>query len=614
MLAGLIVSPYTPIPFMETSLNLSITADELKRRFLRACELKQEVNWERIVKCIERWAFIKKIDASAIVRIEGVEHLKETARQAWEVQKTKMANHSLNRTNATMITQVAIEAWKASKPKAARAAWNATGLWTTADAKGAMIRLQHSGANAEAKNLGPSAVWNLTSLSLGAFGATAQDIGKEAFAEWQPLFEAFEAGAYCFFLTDRGIELCTLPNLIHTDDQGLLHSASGPAFVWLNDIRDYYWHGVHVDAYVVDNPERITQTDLEMEFSQEVRRVKIERFSLVRSKMEVPRISQVTVEELKERYKHACTLKQAVNWEKIVKCFQLWAAGMNIEASAIVRVEGAEQLSAAAIILEKPLGLRLPHGSPGSQVAFDAKLAKEAGLEWSRNITGAAHAASQLWHTRACWGIGKTWTQWNPSWMCLIAIGALELGMGREFFIWYPLFEAFEAGAYCFYLTDRGIEVCTPPSLVRTDDQRRLHSASGPAFVWLNDIQDYYWHGVHVDSYVVDNPERITVADIEGESNAEVRRVKIERFGQARYLVESGAREIHRDDFGTLYSKHISGDEPLLMVKVVNTTIEPDGSFKDYFLRVPPTMRTARAAVAWTFGKSPEDYNPSKET
>lgn len=44
------------------------------------------------------------------------------------------------------------------------------------------------------------------------------------------------------------------------------------------------------------------------------------------------------------------------------------------------------------------------------------------------------------------------------------------------------------------------------------------------------------------------------------------------------------------------------------MVKVVNSTPELDGSFKDYFLRVPPTMKRARQAVAWTFDVPEDDY------
>lgn len=88
----------------------------------------------------------------------------------------------------------------------------------------------------------------------------------------------------------------------------------------------------------------------------------------------------------------------------------------------------------------------------------------------------------------------------------------------------------------------------------------------------------------------------------------------IERYGQAKYLLDSGAKEIHSDNYGTLYRKDIEDDEPLVMVKVVNSTAEPDGTFKDYFLRVPPTMKRAREAVAWTFGMKETEYEPLAQT
>lgn len=77
---------------------------------------------------------------------------------------------------------------------------------------------------------------------------------------------------------------------------------------------------------------------------------------------------------------------------------------------------------------------------------------------------------------------------------------------------------------------------------------------------------------------------------------------------------DAGAKELHRDDYGTLYRAELPGDEPLVMVKVVNSTAEPDGSFKDYFLRVPPQTRTAREAVAWTFEHEPADYELAQQT
>jgi hypothetical protein len=72
----------------------------------------------------------------------------------------------------------------------------------------------------------------------------------------------------------------------------------------------------------------------------------------------------------------------------------------------------------------------------------------------------------------------------------------------------------------------------------------------------------------------------------------------------------------------------MANDEPLVMVKVVNSTPEMDGSFKDYFIRVDPNCRpmlddnkfgdpqelTARNAVASTFGKKGEEYDPVFQT
>ena len=55
-------------------------------------------------------------------------------------------------------------------------------------------------------------------------------------------------------------------------------------------------------------------------------------------------------------------------------------------------------------------------------------------------------------------------------------------------------------------------------------------------------------------------------------------------------------------------------DEPVVMVEVVNSTAEPDGTFRTYWLRVPPSTRTAREGVAWTFGVAEEEYRPERET
>ena len=70
---------------------------------------------------------------------------------------------------------------------------------------------------------------------------------------------------------------------------------------------------------------------------------------------------------------------------------------------------------------------------------------------------------------------------------------------------------------------------------------------------------------------------------------------------------------VHRDEFGTLWRINDGGDEPLMYVEVKNATLK-DGERRKFFLRVPPTMRTAHEAVAWTFRQTPQTYMPAMET
>jgi hypothetical protein len=102
----------------------------------------------------------------------------------------------------------------------------------------------------------------------------------------------------------------------------------------------------------------------------------------------------------------------------------------------------------------------------------------------------------------------------------------------------------------------------------------------------------------------------------------------LERFGQDRYIRESGARLLHEDEWGKLWCTDLPGDEPLMVVEVVNSTAEPDGSFRNYMLRVDPGLRplladgsrgepqglSARNAVASTFGQRGEEYQLTAQT
>lgn len=101
-------------------------------------------------------------------------------------------------------------------------------------------------------------------------------------------------------------------------------------------------------------------------------------------------------------------------------------------------------------------------------------------------------------------------------------------------------------------------------------------------------------------------------------TNVLARREAIDRIGFDN-MVKAGVGVSVRDndpEFGTLYS--LPGETPserMVLIKVVNSTAEPDGTFADYYLRVPPHISTVQEALAWSFNlPEAEAYRPLVET
>ncbi|MFF9060544.1 DUF6745 domain-containing protein [Streptomyces sp. NPDC014882] len=156
--------------------------------------------------------------------------------------------------------------------------------------------------------------------------------------------------------------------------------------------------------------------------------------------------------------------------------------------------------------------------------------------------------------------------------------------------------------------------VCERPVALHRDEAGRLDRGDGPALAYPDGFALYAWRGMPVPAAFLDELTALTPERIRAEENAELRRVMLEHYGYDRYLTDSGARPLHRDATGTLWRIDLDGDEPVVMVEVLNSTPEPDGTRRTYWLRVPPSTRTARAGVAWTFGLQPEAYAPVRET
>lgn len=140
------------------------------------------------------------------------------------------------------------------------------------------------------------------------------------------------------------------------------------------------------------------------------------------------------------------------------------------------------------------------------------------------------------------------------------------------------------------------------------DANERLHCGTGPALAYPDGTTVHMWKGVQVPAALIEHPERITARMIDRELDPVVRRCMIEIVTPERYIAMGSAVRINQDDAGVLWRKLWWGFDAWAAVEVVNGTPEPDGTRKHYFLQVPPTVRTAREAVAWTYGMSEQQY------
>lgn len=158
------------------------------------------------------------------------------------------------------------------------------------------------------------------------------------------------------------------------------------------------------------------------------------------------------------------------------------------------------------------------------------------------------------------------------------------------------------------------------PGKLFRDDQGRLHCEDEKSISYSDAWGLYVWHGVNVPEYVIERPETITAKDIMGESNAEIRRIKIERMGEDNWLKDANAKLVSEDKDKDGLERKLwrvdfdNDDDPWVAVQVTNSTAEPNGTRRKFIIPVPPDTRTPDEAVAWTFGKDAGEYRPNQET
>jgi len=136
------------------------------------------------------------------------------------------------------------------------------------------------------------------------------------------------------------------------------------------------------------------------------------------------------------------------------------------------------------------------------------------------------------------------------------------------------------------------------PEFFKFDDQNRLHCPDGPAIKFSDGLSIYSWHGTTIPADWIEKPETLTAKAALAVQNTEQRRCACEILGWNKILHELNAVVIDEDEdpeIGTLLEVEIPeiGKEKFLRALC--------GTKREFAMPVPPHVKTALEANAWTY-------------
>ncbi len=149
------------------------------------------------------------------------------------------------------------------------------------------------------------------------------------------------------------------------------------------------------------------------------------------------------------------------------------------------------------------------------------------------------------------------------------------------------------------------------PDLIRRDAEGRLHSENTPALRWRDGWGIYVWHGVRIPAEWIEKTSEVDPALALNHPNIEERRCLAEILGWEKVLQKLQPQVINEDSnpqMGILLEVELPDSGKERFLKVVC------GTGRTFVLPVPPDMKTARQANAWTYGLSEGEYEPEVRT
>lgn len=170
-----------------------------------------------------------------------------------------------------------------------------------------------------------------------------------------------------------------------------------------------------------------------------------------------------------------------------------------------------------------------------------------------------------------------------------------------------------EASKECgwFWPFENAVIITAKPLFIKMDDNGRLNCENGAAIQYPDGFSVYSWHGTRIPKEWIEDKHSLTAKIALTWKNIEQRRCACEIIGWNNILNELDAKTINADrdpEIGELVEVNIPdiGKEKFLRVKC--------GTGRDFAIPVPPYMKTALQANAWTWQLEDFEYNPEVRT
>lgn len=174
-----------------------------------------------------------------------------------------------------------------------------------------------------------------------------------------------------------------------------------------------------------------------------------------------------------------------------------------------------------------------------------------------------------------------------------------------------PIFEKYkhweQAAIYGTFrvLHEKFCIVADFPEVLKIDDENRAHGEDGPSHRWRDGWELYHWHGTRVPNEWIKDKKSLSAKTALTWKNIEQRRAACEILGWATILKELNAVTIDKDadeEIGELVEVDLpdSGKEKFLRARC--------GTGREFAMPVPPEMKTAMEANAWSYGWTLDEF------